>query len=161
MRGNWIVGFEGMQGAKGFQLSNPDVLSMTSLLASLRVFAKTDMGQIQRKSATLTAYLRHLLAPLTAGPDPAATFVTPAWPHRSGAQSSILVHRVSVTAITAECKQFGVIFDKREPGMIRIAPTALYNTFEDVRQATKILHRVIAAPAATTTTTTATATGPQ
>eukprot|EP01048_Picozoa_sp_COSAG05_P001478 COSAG05_NODE_49_length_24373_cov_16.162561_34_plen_80_part_00 len=40
--------------ADGFQLSNPSVLCMASLLASLRLFAEAGMGPLRQKSLALT-----------------------------------------------------------------------------------------------------------
>ena len=48
-------------GAKGFQLSNPPVLECMTLMASLKVFQQTSMGELTRKSRVLTGYLELLL----------------------------------------------------------------------------------------------------
>lgn len=138
--------FEAIEGAKGFQLSNPDVLSMTSLLGSLRVFAQTSMSAVRRKSLQLTSYLRWLLSPLLqAG---LVRIITPADPAASGAQLSLLLSSRHVGAsklgeLVARCKAKGVVVDKREPNMLRVAPVALYNTFTDVHRAARVLIEVI------------------
>lgn len=53
--------FSPTPGAAGWQVSNPSVLDTTALLASLAVFAQTDMAAIRRKSILLTDYMHYLL----------------------------------------------------------------------------------------------------
>lgn len=143
----FYLGFEPIEGAKGFQLSNPDVLSMTSLLGSLRIFAQTDMMAVRSKSLRMTSYLRHLLEPLLTAN--LIRIITPAEPAASGAQLSLLITygqsdgSMTVGEIVTKCKAKGVVLDKREPNMLRMAPIALYNTFADVYLAAHVLIDVI------------------
>ena len=53
--------FVPIPGAAGFQVSNPSVLDMTALKASLDVFSKTNMTALVTKSRKLTNYLLNLL----------------------------------------------------------------------------------------------------
>ena len=53
--------FKPQPGAAGFQLSNPPVFQVMSLLGSLRVFKLTTMADLNRKSRILTTYLELLL----------------------------------------------------------------------------------------------------
>ncbi|KAF2717274.1 kynureninase 2, partial [Polychaeton citri CBS 116435] len=48
-------------GAGGFQLSNPSIVDLSCLSASLSVFNKTDVTALRSKSLLLTAYAEHLL----------------------------------------------------------------------------------------------------
>ena len=57
--------------------------------------------------------------------------ITPKNPEERGAQLSILV-KENGKALFDHITQKGVIADWREPNVIRLAPTPLYNRFEDV-----------------------------
>lgn len=142
-----VLEFVTIEGARGFQLSNPDVLSMTCLLGGLRIFAQTDMMAVRSKSLRMTSYLRRLLKPLLEAN--LIRIITPVEPAASGAQLSLLITHdqsyggLTVDEIVTKCKAKGVVLDKREPNMLRVAPIALYNTFADVYLAAKVLISVI------------------
>jgi len=42
-------------------------------------------------------------------------------------------------------RSYGVIGDGRQPNVIRLTPTALYNTIQDCKDATKYLEEVLKA----------------
>ena len=122
-------------GAAGFQLSNPSVMDITSLCASLEVFAMTDMSALRNKSLQLTGYLELLLRRLRAkderGQD-AFEIITPADPAQRGAQLSLKLEDGLLHPVLATLEGCGVVVDEREPDVIRVAPVPLYNTFTDV-----------------------------
>lgn len=118
------------QGAAGWQLSNPPVLQVASLRASLDVFAAAGgMPALRVRSLALTAYLRALLAELLPG---RVSVLTPEEDEAHGAQLS-LVFTVPVRAVQARLGAEGITVDVREPHVMRVAPAPLYNTAEDVR----------------------------
>jgi kynureninase len=115
-------------GADGWQVSNPPILAMAPLRASLALFDAAGMPALRAKSQRLTAYLLYLLDRLPAGRFEA---LTPRDPARRGCQVSLLVHdrpREVVGALQAA----GVVCDFREPNVLRAAPVPLYNTYRDV-----------------------------
>ncbi|KAG5460571.1 MAG: pyridoxal phosphate-dependent transferase, partial [Olpidium bornovanus] len=127
--------FEPTPGAYGFQLSNPSVLTTVCLLASLDVFEQTTTEARREKSLLLTGYLEFLLEPLTSRSSPAGCrlrLATPLNPAQRGCQLSLLFENGRVREVFASLLAAGVVCDKREPDCIRVAPTPLYNTFEDV-----------------------------
>ncbi len=50
-----------IEGAAGYQLSNPSATDLAVLLASLSIFNQTDMFTLRRHSMELTGYLYHLM----------------------------------------------------------------------------------------------------
>jgi kynureninase len=129
--------FIAQPGADGWQVSNPPILAMAPLRASLALFDEAGMPALRTKSERLTGYLEFLLDRLPRGRFEA---VTPRDPKQRGAQLSILVHdrpRELLHALDSE----GVVCDFREPNIIRVAPVPLYNTFHEVWSFAQILTR--------------------
>jgi kynureninase len=135
--------FVPMAGAAGFQLSNPSVFDTTSVLASLSVFAKTDMLAIRRRSIYLTAYLEFLLRDWPcAGRRPYA-IITPARSNERGAQISVMLQPGKLGTVMEGLAEAGVVVDERKPDVIRIAPAPLYNNFQDVWKCVKSLRTAL------------------
>jgi len=118
-------------GADGWQLSNPPILALAPLRASLDVFARAGMGALRAKSIRLTGYLESLIRERLAD---ALQIVTPREPARRGAQLSLRVAggRVQGRALFEHLARAGILGDWREPDVIRISPAPLYNTHADV-----------------------------
>ena len=118
-------------GAEGWQLSNPPVLGLAPLRASLDLFDRVGMPALRRKSQQLTGYLEALIR---AGLTDTLEIVTPAETARRGAQLSLRVSggRAQGRALFEHLAANGVLGDWREPDVIRISPIPLYNTHADV-----------------------------
>ncbi len=120
--------FAPQPGAAGWQVSNPPILSMAPLKASLEMFDEIGMDALQHKSRQLTGYLRFLLQRSSSD---RFKIITPSDPDARGCQLSILVHdkpKQLHESLLAE----GAVCDFREPNIIRAAPVPLYNTFHEV-----------------------------
>ena len=120
--------FVPVQSADSWQISNPPILSMAPLRASLAIFDEAGgMESLRTKSIQLTGYLQFLL-------DQASTrlfsVITPRGADERGCQLSILVHE-HPKELFAALEAAGVKCDFREPNVIRAAPTPLYNTFHE------------------------------
>jgi kynureninase len=124
--------FHPVKGAAGFQLSNPSILDITSLSASLEVFELAGgVPVLREKSKQLTAFLEHCLASL---PDRAKALfrvITPTDPEQRGAQLSLLLGDKLLDVTMKELEERGVVVDERKPDVIRVAPAPLYNSFGD------------------------------
>jgi kynureninase len=123
--------------ADGWQISNPPILSMAPLRASLAIFDEAGgMESLRAKSLKLTGYLQFLLSE----PDGRKLFnaITSKEPDARGCQLSILVHE-HPKELFGKLQAAGVKCDFREPNVIRAAPTPLYNTFHEVWRFAKIL----------------------
>lgn len=129
--------FVPVPGAPGFQLSNPSVLDLTAVIASLEVFALTSMAAIREKSIALTSYLEDLLllAPAAAEFDEKCLpyqIITPSNIAERGAQLSLLLKPGLLEGVMKALEDAGVVVDERRPNVIRVAPAPLYNTFTEV-----------------------------
>jgi kynureninase len=131
--------FTPIAGAEGWQISNPPILQMASLRASLEIFAEAGMAALRAKSVRLTSYLEHLLATID---DDRITVITPADAAERGCQLSIRVKNADKSLFTAISER-GVVADWREPDVIRVAPVPLYNSFDDVQKFVEILRSVL------------------
>jgi kynureninase len=117
-------------GADGWQLSNPPILALAPLRASLDVFTRAGMPRLVEKSRRLTAYLDWLIRSRLGD---TLDIVTPNDPLQRGAQLSVRVRagRDAGRALFGYLEQHGIIGDWREPDVIRLSPTPLYNRFAD------------------------------
>jgi len=120
--------FDVLPGAEGWQLSNPPILSMAAIKASLDMFNEVGITKLTEKSKKLTGYFEFLLKQL--GED-VIRIITPENPEERGCQLSIQVISAN-KALHNKLTEAGVISDWREPDVIRCAPVPLYNSFEDV-----------------------------
>lgn len=123
------------EGADGWQLSNPPILAMAPVLASLRIFDEVGMASLREKSLRLTGYLEHLIDGI---PDKRFEIITPRDTAARGCQLSVLAHD-NPKGLFKRLKNAHVIGDFREPNVIRAAPAPLYNSFHDVWRFAEIL----------------------
>jgi kynureninase len=126
-------------GAEGWQISNPPILQMASLRASLEIFAEAGMSALRERSVRLTAYLEQMLAAID---DDRISVITPTDPGQRGCQLSIRVKNADKSLFTAISER-GVVADWREPDVIRVAPVPLYNSFGDIQKFVQILGSVL------------------
>lgn len=124
-----------MRGAEGWQLSNPPIFQLASLLASLDIFEEAGMQNLREKSIKLTNYLEFLLGEIR---DERIGIITPNDSNNRGCQLSIRVKSADKSLFKAITER-GVIADWREPDVIRVAPVPLYNSFTDCWKFVEIL----------------------
>ncbi|MFD1162773.1 kynureninase [Hwangdonia seohaensis] len=131
--------FDVIPGAEGWQLSNPPILSMAAIKASLDMFEDVGIKKLIEKSKKLTGYFEFLLKQL--GED-TIKIITPSHPNERGCQLSIQVKNAD-KSLHNKLTEMGVISDWREPDVIRCAPVPLYNSFEDVYNLVEKLKRIL------------------
>jgi kynureninase len=131
--------FDVLPGAEGWQLSNPPILSMAAIKASLDMFNEVGIEKLTEKSKKLTGYFEFLLKQL--GED-VIRIITPENPEERGCQLSIQVKSAN-KALHNKLTEAGVISDWREPDVIRCAPVPLYNSYEDVYRMVKKLKDIL------------------
>ncbi len=132
--------FECLPGAEGWQLSNPPILQMAALRASLEIFEEAGMPALRKKSERLTGYLESLINEIQGAP---IEIITPQDPAQRGCQLSIRV-KDPKSGLLDKLATRGVFADWREPDVIRVAPTPLYNSFSDVHRFAEILKECLA-----------------
>lgn len=132
-------GFKPMFGADGWQLANSNVLALAAHQASLDIFDEVGMAQLRVKSELLTGYLEFLIRQIS-GETGVLEIITPSQPRERGCQLSLLIHKGG-KAVFDEFYKNGVVGDWRNPNVIRLAPTPLYNSFLDVYRFAKILEQ--------------------
>jgi kynureninase len=135
-------GFRPIPGAEGWQLSNPPILSLAAIRASLDIFMEAGgMDLLREKSLRLTAYLEWLLAREIGD---SLEILTPADPRRRGCQLSFRVKSGgSGRTVFEKLEASGVTCDWREPDVIRVAPVPLYNRYEEVHRFVEILRKAV------------------
>lgn len=128
-------------GADLWQISNPPILSLAPVLASLELFGEAGISTLHEKSGRLTGFLDFLLQKNFA--DDIAT-ITPA--DARGCQLSLVVtgEKLNPRRIFENLESLNVTADWREPNVIRVAPVPMYNSFEDVYDFSLRLKRAIA-----------------
>ncbi len=135
--------FHPTPGADGWQLSNPPILSLAPLAASLAIFQEAGMQSLRAKSHALDAFARELIRLRC---QDRIDILTPADPSSRGCQLSLRVTagrsvgRATFERLTA----MGVIGDWREPDVIRLTPMPLYTRFADIEVATRLLAQAVA-----------------
>jgi len=127
--------FDPIAGAEGWQLSNPPILSMAPLRASLEIFDEVSLKSLREKSIKLTGYLEYLIDQLNSEQ---INIITPRNPDERGCQLSLQT-KGNGRQIFDDLVKDGVVCDWREPDVIRVAPVPLYNSFWDVYRFVQIL----------------------
>lgn len=149
MGDSWV----GKAGAQGWQLSNPSVVSVVSMQAAVEVMCEAGLPQLRQKSERLTAYLEAISAVITGvrsvedktsetNVKGEITQLTPRDPAQRGCQLSLLFP-YNVTRLNEALIEEGVVCDVRKPDVLRVAPTPLYNSFNDVFSFVQILNQTV------------------
>ena len=127
--------FDVMKGAEGWQLSNPPILSMAAIKASLDLFDEVGMDALREKSEKLTGYFEYLIGEIDSDD---IKIITPHNAHERGCQLSIQVKNAD-KSLHKKLTENNIITDWREPNVIRCAPVPMYTSFEDVYRMVFIL----------------------
>ncbi|MBO1911920.1 hypothetical protein J4G37_44910, partial [Microvirga sp. 3-52] len=113
--------------AGAFQIGTPHVLSLAPIIGALELFEEVGIKRVREKSLQLTNYLMELIRIELDGEG--FTIGSPVDETRGG---HILLEHKEAARICSALKEVGVIPDFRAPNGVRLAPVALYNSFEDV-----------------------------
>jgi kynureninase len=131
--------FDVMEGAEGWQLSNPPILSMAAIKASLDIFEKVGMDALVKKSKKLTGFFEYLVNEIASD---TIKIITPTNPNERGCQLSLQVKNADKN-LHKKLTENNIITDWREPDVIRCAPVPMYTSFEDVYHMVKTLESLL------------------
>lgn len=118
--------FDPLSGAEGWQLSNPPILPLAAMRASMEIFDKAGIKHLRHASKEFIADLYQKLKTISG-----FEILTPENPDERGCQISLHVRKEG-RKLFDHLSHRGIIADWREPNVIRIAPVPLYNTSEDI-----------------------------
>ncbi|MFJ7724746.1 kynureninase [Neobacillus sp. NPDC097160] len=125
--------------AGAFQIGTPHVLSVAPLIGSLEIFTEAGIENIREKSLKINQYLMNLIDHELAG---MGFFIgTPREDVRRGGHVSL--EHSEAARICKSLKENGIIPDFRAPNIIRLAPVALYTSYEEVWGVVQILKKII------------------
>lgn len=126
--------------ADGWLTGTPPILALAALEGALRITREAGIDAIREKSLRLTAYLMYLIDARLhqygfAVGNPREDAV------RGG---HVALEHKEAWRICRALKDAGVVPDFREPNVIRLAPVALYISFEEIRRVVDILEDIAA-----------------
>jgi kynureninase len=124
-------GFDPIESAEAWQMSNAPVLSMAAHKAALDIFVEAGMSAMREKSLLLTGYLEFIVDAVRNNTGVNLQILTPSNPNERGCQLSIVVPGAK-KQLVKDLAERGIIVDWREPNVIRMAPVPLYNSFKDI-----------------------------
>ncbi|SFI83350.1 kynureninase [Thermoflavimicrobium dichotomicum] len=114
--------------AGAYQMGTPHVLSVAPLIGSLEIFREAGMDRIREKSLAITRYLMQLIESELRGFGFAIG--NPMEDHRRGGH--VCLEHEEAARICKALKEQRVIPDFRAPNVIRLAPVALYTSYQEV-----------------------------
>jgi kynureninase len=114
--------------AGAYQMGTPHLLSVAPLIGSLDMFNEVGMEKIRNKSLQLTNYMLELISHELK--DYGFLIRNPKEDERRGGH--VFLEHKEAARICKALKENHIVPDFRSPKGIRLAPVALYNTFQEV-----------------------------
>ena len=134
--------FTPADGAGAWQIGTPPVLGAGALYGALRTIEEAGIARMRAKSLDLTGWLIELADAWLTGEPYGFTVGTPREPGRRGGH--VALEHPEAVQICKALKARGFIPDFRPPNVIRLAPIALYTTYEEVWQTVRALREIVA-----------------
>ncbi|PWK15678.1 kynureninase [Tumebacillus permanentifrigoris] len=131
--------FEPADSAGAWQIGTTHLLSTAPLLGSLKIFEEAGIDRIRAKSLRQTEYMMQLIdrLPVELG----YSIGNPRDDARRGGHVSL--EHAEAVRICKALKARHIIPDFRFPNVIRLAPIALYNTYEEIWRTVEALREII------------------
>jgi kynureninase len=137
------VDFTPAGNAGAWQISTPSILGSAPLYGSLKIVEEAGLDQIRAKSLDLTAWLISLVDAWLSDEPYGFSIGTPREPERRGGH--IALEHPEGVRICKALKTRGIVPDFRPPNVIRVAPSPLYTTYDDVWQLVRALREIVEA----------------
>jgi kynureninase len=135
------VDFTPAEHAGAWQISTPSILGSAALYGSLKIVEEAGLDQIRAKSLGLTSWLLSLVDTWLSDEPYGFSIGTPREPERRGGHIA-LEHPAGIQICKA-LKTRGIIPDFRPPNVIRVAPSPLYTTYDDVWQLVQAIREIV------------------
>jgi len=135
--------FDQDRDANGWLLGTHNLFSMAPIEGSLDMFNEAGMDNIRKKSLHMTAYLMYLIDSKLARYG--FSVGNPREDSRRGGH--VALEHEEAYRISLALRDKKVIPDYREPNVIRLAPIALYNTYQEVYRLVEILEEIVVSKA--------------
>ncbi|QAT42996.1 kynureninase [Aminipila luticellarii] len=130
--------YEHSNDADGWLTGTPPILSMAAIDGVLDIYEEVGMDKIREKSLKLTAYLMYLIDERLV--KLGYRIGNPREDMKRGGHVSL--EHDEAYRICQALKKHGVIPDFREPNVVRLAPVALYVSYEDIHRFADILEEL-------------------
>lgn len=137
-----LIDFEYERAAGGWQISSPGILGVAPIEGSLAVLHEAGIEAIREKSLKMTSYLIHLVDQRLPEERTGLRIVTPRKPEARGGHVALEHADLSPHVFDALARR-GVVVDLRPTSVIRIAPSPLYNTFDEIWQVVEHLKEIL------------------
>ncbi len=134
--------FEHAQSAGGWQISSPGILGASTMEGSIKIIREAGIEAIREKSLKLTSFFVDLVNNMPDSPTYGFSIATPPEKHRRGGHIA-LTHPTEALRINEALKARNIIPDFRAPDTIRVAPVALYNSFEEVLKVAEAIKEIM------------------
>lgn len=131
--------FEPTATAEGWQVSNPPILQLAAVRASLDLFSRAGMDAVTCKTEVLTGYLAFAITELCGS---RVKIISPHAAANRGAHLALEVERSS--HVLASLGAAGIVCDERPPSLIRVSMSSLYNTWSEALSFARTLRRICA-----------------
>ncbi len=134
--------FRSADTAGALQIGTIPVLSSAPLFGSLEMINEIGIEKVRERSLKLTGYLLYLIEKRLSGLKIDFSVNTPLEPERRGGHIALRPHREAYK-INEALKDRGIIGDFREPDTIRLAPSPLYTSFQDIWKSVDELREIV------------------
>ncbi|PEL10474.1 kynureninase [Bacillus sp. AFS017336] len=125
--------------AGAYQIGTPHVLSCAPLIGSLEIFTEAGINAIREKSLRINQFLMDCIEKEL--PDMGFFIGSPREDARRGGHVSL--EHEEAARICKSLKENGIIPDFRAPNIIRLAPVALYTSYEEVWEVVQTLKKIM------------------
>ncbi len=124
--------------ANNWLLGTHTIFSLYPVYGALKIFEEAGIHRVREVSLQMTSYLMYLIDARLG--QYGFRVGTPREDHRRGGH--VACEHDEAYRISAVLREYKIIPDFREPNVIRLAPVALYNTYEEIYKVVRIMEKI-------------------